>query len=53
MHDLDMLILTVPHEGYLTDKTLLNRLAKGGILMDVKSVMARRKLPEGCTYWAL
>ena len=53
MHDLDLLILTVPHEGYLTDKTLLNRLAKGGILMDVKSVMARRKLPEGCTYWAL
>jgi UDP-N-acetyl-D-galactosamine dehydrogenase len=53
MHDLDMLILTVPHEGYLTDKTLLNRLAKGGILMDVKSVLSRRKLPEGCTYWGL
>ena len=53
MHDLDMLILTVPHEGYLTDKTLLNRLAKGGILMDVKSVLSRRKLPEGCTYWSL
>ncbi len=53
MQDLDMLILTVPHEAYLTDKGLLGRLAKGAILMDVKSVLTRRKLPEGCTYWAL
>ena len=53
MQDLDMLILTVPHEAYLTDKGLLGRLAKGAILMDVKSVLTRRKLPEGCTYWSL
>ena len=53
LHDLDLLILTVPHEAYLTDKSLLDRLALGGILMDVKSVFSRRKLPEGCTYWSL
>ena len=53
LNDLDLLILTVPHEAYLTDKSLLNRLAAGGILMDVKSVLSRRKLPEGCTYWSL
>jgi len=53
MTDLDMLILTVPHEAYLTDKGLLNRLVPGGILMDVKSVFSRKKLPEGCQYWSL
>jgi len=53
MQDLDMLILTVPHEAYLTDRGLLGRMVKGGILMDVKSVLSRRKLPEGCTYWSL
>jgi UDP-N-acetyl-D-galactosamine dehydrogenase len=53
MEDLDMLILTVPHEAYLRDKGFLNRLSPDGILMDVKSVYSRKKLPAGCEYWSL
>ena len=53
MQDLDMLVLTVPHQAYLADKGLLNRMASGGIVMDVKSVFSRKKLPEGCQYWSL
>ena len=52
--DLDALVLAVNHAEYLADPAALTgRVRKGGVLVDVKSALARDGLPEGLVYWSL
>ena len=54
LHDLDALILAVPHASYLADKPgLFRRLRGGGIFMDVKSAVAPSDVTAGLRYWSL
>ena len=54
LNDLEALILAVNHAEYVADeKGLAARLKKGGVLVDVKSVLDRRQLRSDLTYWAL
>jgi UDP-N-acetyl-D-galactosamine dehydrogenase len=52
---LDGLILAVPHRvlGEAGWDKLFAALAPGGVLVDVKSVMARDTVPRGLHYWSL
>ncbi len=52
---LDGLILAVPHRvlGEGGWPGLFASLVPGGIFVDVKSVVARRKVPSGINYWSL
>jgi len=50
--NLDALVLAVPHKEYL-DKPLTGMLRKGGILVDVKSVVDRKTVPGNLRYWSL
>lgn len=53
--ELDGLILAVPHRilGEAGWDLLLASLGSGGVLVDVKSVVARNSLPPHLHYWAL
>ncbi len=52
--DLDALVLAVNHAEYLADPAALTgRVRKGGVLIDVKSALARDGLPEELVYWSL
>jgi UDP-N-acetyl-D-galactosamine dehydrogenase len=53
--DLDGLILAVPHQRYLADglEPLTRCVRDGGVLIDVKSVIAPRSAPENITVWSL
>ncbi len=56
MRDLDALVLAVPHRDYLGDggTALLDRLAPGGIVMDVKSALDPAAVTgRGFGYWSL
>ena len=55
LKDLDVLLLTVPHHFYreMGTKKLLSKVKSGGVVMDVKSMLDRRELPAGITYWSL
>ena len=52
---LDGLILAVPHRvlGEGGWPRLFASLAPGGVFVDVKSVVARGKVPSGIHYWSL
>ena len=53
--DLDGLVLAVSHQEYaqLSCSQWRNCLRSGGILIDVKSLLVDRALPEDITYWCL
>ena len=55
LQGLDALVLAVPHRHYLSMdvKTLLSGLGPGGIVVDVKSVLAPAEVPPGLRYWSL
>lgn len=54
LKDLDALVLAVSHQALLDDlDTLLSRVLKGGIVVDVKSVLDPGALPAGLVYWSL
>ena len=52
---LDGLILAVPHAEFLEDGRALfvERLNRGGVLVDVKSVISTSSVPAGVHYWSL
>jgi UDP-N-acetyl-D-galactosamine dehydrogenase len=51
---LDALVLAVNHAAYIADPAdLVARLREGGVLVDVKSALAREGLPEELVYWSL
>ncbi|OOG23882.1 UDP-N-acetyl-D-galactosamine dehydrogenase [Thioalkalivibrio denitrificans] len=54
-HDLDGLILAVPHRVYVERGPggLCDMLVDGGVFVDVKSAMQPEDLPPGHTYWSL
>jgi len=53
--NLDGLILAVPHAEYLDagPANIAERLRPGGVLVDVKSVIAPGSVPPGVHYWSL
>ena len=53
--DLDVLILASPHRVFLAGGAveLGARLRSGGLLVDIKSVLAPADLPPGIRYWSL
>lgn len=52
---LDALVLAVAHRRYLERplEQLLAPLKPAGVVIDVKSALAQRELPEGVGYWSL
>ncbi|MFN3863660.1 MAG: nucleotide sugar dehydrogenase [Erythrobacter sp.] len=51
---LDGLVLAVNHAAYLADPAdLFARVREGGVLIDVKSALDRKRLPEDLIYWSL
>jgi len=54
LQELDALILAVNHADYLAEGAdLTKRLKKGGVLVDVKSVIEPANLPDHVTSWSL
>lgn len=53
MKALDLAILAVPHNDYLSEIDLWGRLQHDGILMDIKSHFRKARVPDGKTYWCL
>jgi len=55
LHDLDALVLAVPHRVYQTMpvEQLLGLVRPGGIVMDVKSMLSPADVPDDRTYWSL
>jgi UDP-N-acetyl-D-galactosamine dehydrogenase len=55
MHDLDGLVLAVPHRAFreMPTERLFAMLAPGGVFVDVKSVIDRARVPAGFGYWSL
>jgi UDP-N-acetyl-D-galactosamine dehydrogenase len=54
LSDLDAVILAVPHRDYLDDlDTILARLRRGGIVVDVKSSIDAAHLRDDLLYWSL
>ena len=54
MGDLDAIILCVKHKYYLERMPqLLGLLKPHGVLVDVKSALARDAIPKGIVYWSL
>jgi UDP-N-acetyl-D-glucosamine/UDP-N-acetyl-D-galactosamine dehydrogenase len=53
--ELDGLILAVPHRvlGEVGWEALFAALSPGGVFVDVKSVVARDKVPRNVEYWSL
>lgn len=55
LKNLDALVLAVAHKEFISEgeSGLSTRLAKGGVVMDVKSVLNPAKLRTDIKYWAL
>ncbi|MGF1630418.1 MAG: nucleotide sugar dehydrogenase [Kiloniellaceae bacterium] len=55
MTDLNALILCVPHRAIMEEMSPApwERLAEGGVLVDVKSALDPRNLPPSINYWSL
>jgi UDP-N-acetyl-D-glucosamine/UDP-N-acetyl-D-galactosamine dehydrogenase len=51
--DLDMLILAVPHQAYLSDPAFLDRLRPGGVLGDIKGAYRKGLGGRDLVYWSL
>jgi UDP-N-acetyl-D-galactosamine dehydrogenase len=54
-HDLDALVLAVPHKGYieLGADRILGMLSKQGVLVDVKGCLDHKKFPKEVAAWSL
>lgn len=52
MPGLDLLILAVPHDDYIT-QNLVSLVRDGGAIIDVRSAMNSAQVPEHITYWSL
>jgi UDP-N-acetyl-D-galactosamine dehydrogenase len=51
---LDALVLAVPHASFLNrPSALFEAVSPGGALLDVKSALDRREIPEDLAYWSL
>jgi len=52
---LDALVIAVPHRGFLDGPLAryLKTLVPGGVVVDIKSALDPRAVPEGMTYWSL
>lgn len=55
LRNLDALVLAVPHQMYLDMPTekLAGLVRKGGVVVDIKSVLDPKDLPGHLTYWSL
>jgi UDP-N-acetyl-D-galactosamine dehydrogenase len=55
LRELDALVLAVAHRRYLERPLaeLLGGLKPAGVVIDVKSALVQRELPEGVGYWSL
>jgi len=54
LKDLDALIIAVSHKAILDDMDgLLDTVQKNGIIVDIKSVVDVKTLPDHLTYWSL
>ena len=55
LYDLDALILAVPHDAYVAilPEMLPAALRPGGIVVDVKSVLRARDIPDDRRFWSL
>lgn len=53
--NLDALIYAVPHRAYrdLATSAIASRVAAGGVIVDVKSVLDPAEIPAGYAYWSL
>jgi len=52
--ELDAIVFAVSHQIILDDSSkLMQRVAKGGFVIDVKSILDPAKIPEGLHYWSL
>lgn len=55
MRNLDGLVLAVAHRAYLemSREKLFGMLRRGGVLIDVKSIIDPKSVPSHLTYWSL
>ncbi|MBY0428887.1 MAG: nucleotide sugar dehydrogenase [Alphaproteobacteria bacterium] len=54
LKNLDALVLAVPHSEFMNDKAqLLAGVNKGGLVMDIKSVLQPTEIPPQLNYWSL
>lgn len=53
MRGLDLMIVAVAHKDYRAPDFLRQHLARDGVLVDVKSIFSRTKLPKAVSYWSL
>jgi UDP-N-acetyl-D-glucosamine/UDP-N-acetyl-D-galactosamine dehydrogenase len=54
LHDLDAIVLAVPHRHYVHSiRDVVTRLKPEGVLIDVKSVIPADAIPATATYWSL
>lgn len=55
LSELDALVLAVSHREYVAMSTgeLLRGLKQGGLVVDVKSMLDRAKVPSHLTYWSV
>lgn len=54
LSNLDALVLAVPHSEFMKHKKdLLATLNKGGLVMDIKSILSPGEVPSNLIYWSL
>jgi len=54
MTNLDAVILTVPHKVFIEDSADILRMIKPtGCMIDIKSALDAKSMPEGISYWSL
>jgi UDP-N-acetyl-D-galactosamine dehydrogenase len=53
MHDLDLMILTTPHDDYMADRQFLERVKPTGAMIDVHGVFAKPARTRDLHYWSL
>ncbi len=54
LNHLDALVLAVPHAEFIENKQhFISTLNKGGLLMDIKSVLNPSEIPTQLVYWSL
>ena len=52
MPALDLVILAVPHDEYLA-ADVSDLVREGGVVIDIRSALNRRDIPENVRYWSL
>lgn len=53
MRDLDLLILATPHDAYAKDNKFLDRVIKGGSVVDIRAVLTAEAKTRDLRYWSL